>query len=1001
MAKNIQQQNELYQLFGVYNIRLGKLYAKFVNELSGLGYDISVLEDNPLFNFDNFPELRERLNAIFYDYVQKNMLTLQDGIKAGTALAFSQDASNLKGYTIFNDDAINRVRAIATRSFLASRLGSEHGLSLSDKVWNYAQHSKTEFEMAISNVITDGLKHGTSAEELSRKVRQQLNDPDMMYRRYHLKVLQSDGSKKDVAVWYRRIIGPDGKVHFVQAPLEEVGTGTYRSARKNAVRLMRTEINASYHNANTERWRLEPFVLGIRIWGSPEHPRQDICDELWGDYPKEIEFAGFHPQCLCASAPILCSEKERDEIINRMMNGEDISKYISPNRIQDVPKNFKDYIDAHHDSIKGQFERGTASWFFRDNTKFFAAQFSEAERASMGITLPPQKVKRIKTDAEKKLIQQRWDERKKRNALTIKTYENVLKVASQYPEVNTSLLQSLAAKNDLVSLKLETMNIAHQIAVVNKERKVLIKAVGNVWQVAQDYKEVNVSSLMAVYKAKDFAAMKTEVKAVAKQIASINKQAKAMNDIIPNAKGYLSQFSSSELQEVKNAVQGNLTKWGNKYATDSYLQSKYVTLEDYLKYKLGDEAKYVVDATYLKPHTLYPTSKVAESAYLNQITVIQHNIDMKALSAEIAEVKQWSLAHPNSKNVAKLLNEAESLFAADNDMAALKQKVADAKAEVEKREKEQARRDRKKGKIAGKQPESLWDGGKIPFTQDELNRLADYEKRIIDGIFAGKEDDYLISQYHDYVLQLSEKYYVKQLSQFTAAENKALKDVVKKYLARPNENPNYIWGATLGGKYNDRGYYYKIVDYLNQGLLKGLSGKELTIVQRFTNGSTFSNCYNLRKDSSYWNTRFSDKLKAYTSRKYSDVKHVFEIIEEWSQSANYVLDKMVRYNGVTFRGLDGGGGPELRAALTNAFKAGKPWVNNASCSTSMKLEVARDHFDGDLVMVIHNRTGAYIHAISEFSHEYEIMTLRGTKYRVLRPPVKIGRRYYCELEEVL
>ena len=40
------------------------------------------------------------------DFVQKNVLVLQDGIKAGTALAFAQDASNLKGYTILNDDAI-------------------------------------------------------------------------------------------------------------------------------------------------------------------------------------------------------------------------------------------------------------------------------------------------------------------------------------------------------------------------------------------------------------------------------------------------------------------------------------------------------------------------------------------------------------------------------------------------------------------------------------------------------------------------------------------------------------------------------------------------------------------------------------------------------------------------------------------------------------------------------------------------------------------------------
>ena len=65
----------------------------------------------------------------------------------------------------------------------------------------------------------------------------------------------------------------------------------------------------------------------------------------------------------------------------------------------------------------------------------------------------------------------------------------------------------------------------------------------------------------------------------------------------------------------------------------------------------------------------------------------------------------------------------------------------------------------------------------------------------------------------------------------------------------------------------------------------------------------------------------------------------------------------------------------------------------------MKHSVARG-FDDDLIIILHNKTGAYIHAVSEYSSEYEIMTLRGTKYKVLRPPVKIGSRYYCELQEI-
>ncbi len=119
-----------------------------------------------------------------------------------------------------------------------------------------------------------------------------------------------------------------------------------------------------------------------------------------------------------------------------------------------------------------------------------------------------------------------------------------------------------------------------------------------------------------------------------------------------------------------------------------------------------------------------------------------------------------------------------------------------------------------------------------------------------------------------------------------------------------------------------------------------------------------------------------------------------QIIEEWSQGANYTLDRMVRYNGITFRGLDSGGGPELRAQLTKAFKSGTAWVNEASCSTSMKYSVARG-FDGDLIMVIHNKTGCHIRPISEYNHEKEVMIIKDREYRVLKKPRVINGKIRC------
>jgi len=402
-------------LFGAYNKRLGKLYAKFIKELSELGISVDEkLADNPLFMFDNFPELQYRLRDIFNQYVQDNLLLTKQGIASGVALAFGQDAKNLHGYTILNDSAIERVRRMAINAFTARRMNNPQGLNLSQNIWNYAQQTKSEFEIAMSNVIKDGLSKGTSAAELSLRVRDQLKEPDMMYRRYHHTVITTGGKKKDVAVWHKRVIDEDGNVRFVVAPLEEVGQGVYRSSYKNSFRLMRSEINMSYHYGNNARWRSEPFVLGIRIWGSPQHPKPDICDELWGVYPKDFDFAGFHPQCMCASAPVLCSKQERDEIIRRKQKGEDISNYVSPNAVTQVPDAFKEYVHRNRDKILAAGERGTLAYVFRDNPKYWRFEFNKDEQQKMGVYVQP---KHVKTEAEKADIQRRWDERRRRMAI--------------------------------------------------------------------------------------------------------------------------------------------------------------------------------------------------------------------------------------------------------------------------------------------------------------------------------------------------------------------------------------------------------------------------------------------------------------------------------------------------------------------------------------------------------------------------------------------------------
>ena len=415
-----KRKEDLNKLFAEYNRRLGMLYSGYVRKLLALGYSEDVLESDALFNFDNFPVLKARLNEIFNDYFQNSMLCYKSGMTSGVSLAYSHDNDALGQFSVLTDKALETARKTAAATFIANRLNAKNGLNLAQSVWNYCQQTKSEFEMAMSNVIADGLEKGTSAEDVGRRIRQYLNNPDMMYRRYHTVKVLKNGQKKDVVTWRRkRII--NGRVRFVEEPLEHVGQGVYRSARKNALRVARTEINAAYHKARNGRWANEPFVIGQHIHISPQHDPDedaDICDELEGYYPKDFDWDSWHSQCMCTSDPVMISGEERKQFYKRMLNGEDMSGYVSPNSIKDVPDQYKRYIEANGDKIVDAFKRGKLAWHLANNKSYWLKYLDATQRKQMGVKTISRreaiqeiaKARHAKRDAAK--IQQNWKKRR-------------------------------------------------------------------------------------------------------------------------------------------------------------------------------------------------------------------------------------------------------------------------------------------------------------------------------------------------------------------------------------------------------------------------------------------------------------------------------------------------------------------------------------------------------------------------------------------------------------
>lgn len=624
-----QKKEQLNQLFAAYNRRLGMLYSGYVKKLLALGYSEDVLENDALFNFDNFPVLKARLNEIFNDYFQNSMLCYKSGITSGVSLAYSHDNDALGQFSVLTDKALETARKTAAATFIANRLNAKNGLNLAQSVWNYCQQTKVEFEMAMSNVIADGLEKGTSAEEVGRRIRQYLNNPDMMYRRYHTVKVLKNGQKKDVVTWRRkRII--DGRVRFVEEPLEHVGQGVYRSARKNALRVARTEINAAYHKARNGRWANEPFVIGQHIHISPQHDPDedaDICDELEGYYPKDFDWDGWHPQCMCTSDPVMISGEERKQFYKRMLNGEDMSGYVSPNSIKDVPDQYKRYIEANGDKIVDAFKRGKLAWHLANNKSYWLKYLDAAQRKQMG----------VKTISRREAIQE--------------------------------IAKARHAKRDVEAIKRKVEQRHKRLAT----ERAYTHYGKSIMRYMDGIKDVDTSALKVALDAKDYANIYKEAEALKEQGKKILSLSRLDNPIL-----VARNYSMSEAIAVNSAVEARLARESAELLPRKrFLESEIRWVEEHKKYntwKVAQDAykkelrivekkieiKDVADSvsSALAYASLSKSRKIKELASEMNRILTQKNVDLALARSKAQEInRKYQQLLKNKTKSPKVLKE--------------------------------------------------------------------------------------------------------------------------------------------------------------------------------------------------------------------------------------------------------------------------------------------------------------------------------------------------------
>lgn len=309
----------------------------------GTGYD-----GNSSFFFEDYGIANDQIDDLLHDTADLLTANMKNGNKASWELSLEKMSAIVAwvgGYADlpkskvekWTDPLTGKLNEFNNRKVNTVSLasGKRREMTLSSRVWNLSGQFKQEIELAVEAAMSEGM----SADELSRRVRRYLNNPDKLFRRVRDKSGVMRLSKAAAAY--------------------HSGVGVYRSSYMNAKRMAVTEINTAYREADYQRWKSMPFIEGIEIKITNGRHEPDICDDLKGRYPKDFKFTGWHPFCRCYAVPVLPG-------VDDFKNWDGDSSF--GDEIADVPANFRQWVWKNSNRIN---HARTMPGFLKDNEKYW------------------------------------------------------------------------------------------------------------------------------------------------------------------------------------------------------------------------------------------------------------------------------------------------------------------------------------------------------------------------------------------------------------------------------------------------------------------------------------------------------------------------------------------------------------------------------------------------------------------------------------------------------
>lgn len=407
-----------YKTTTTYTRAVNALFDKATSDIAEVAHREDYNPDKP-FDFDDYPKAKAQLQKVVKGLASKMQAVIETGSRRQWLFACHKNDEFIASIIDTTKLTKGRLQKMQDRnldalhSFQARKVG---GLSLADRVWKYTEQYKAQIELGLDV----GLGEGRSAAQLSRDLRQNLQDPNRLFRRVRDKRGNLQLSKAAKAF--------------------HPGQGVYRSSYKNAMRLTRSEINMAYREADHLRWQQLDFVVGFEVHRSNHEPKCkcDLCERLVGKYPKYFKFKGWHPQCLCYATAILMDEDDFDKQelsdLKSALKGTEYRKLSAKNEVTELPDGFKDWV-AENETKQANW--ASTPYFIKDNfvdgllskgVKFTPSDFKPAQDtiAPTKVEAPKQddsldyskrnealdaKIHVRRTTAQVQAIQARWDER--------------------------------------------------------------------------------------------------------------------------------------------------------------------------------------------------------------------------------------------------------------------------------------------------------------------------------------------------------------------------------------------------------------------------------------------------------------------------------------------------------------------------------------------------------------------------------------------------------------